>query len=652
MPTEFYLLNKPVEYTPPSWVGGWNTTAVISNTQMIDTNKYGDHHNLLGGATTTTATPHKMSIFRGVSRKLNPQTISGTVDMVVGLEINSGAEYYTRLHIYVINATTGAVHGTLLNQYEESSAGGGTQWTLTNTGRALQAPQTLTPVTIPSDANEYRLVVELGYIKYGSGIGVIVQTKIRHGARHTVSGVDYIQSPDLALGSTTTNDEAGFIRFSGAISPAAFQAPLNQEPELAITIPTIPTEITIDPLGPENYLWYKYTPTVDTVISGLIQNSNNSSVDLWIYYKEGLGVRYKTSTVESRVMQYHTVTGTDVYFYIGASSYISGELLKLTLNLAPGPAMPGDIYISDDGSGVNPYDPTYLGSFPGTFYNPITGAISHSNSKFPSTELGACLANGIFGFRAGLTSGGPGFRALIIYNPPPLMDELARVILPESIVSIGTDLSSFYLLFTVDYVDDITTPVFLNKISQLGEIDPKTWTLPSGKVGQAGASGGACSCGISRDGSIIYFPHGVIGGEIRRWDLINDVALPNFTTPYPTLLPGDVIVLADGTVATFFQKSTAPRENVVVHYSATGEVLHTFDYGTEPVHHICLSADDSPDKIWIWTQDGNFQGPQNIGWHKFELRGLTEGVGRFKNAKTIYYSWTVSMFYGETGSIL
>jgi hypothetical protein len=160
--TKFYLLNAPAPYTPTSWRGAWDKDGI--NTWACDVHKFGDNEVVATNSKSTATTPYKLGIIRLVSPRLAPQTISGTLDFLINMnEGSASADLYTRLHVYVVNATTNAVLGTLLNGYQETSGGGATEWPTVGGGAfALQSAQTLSSVTVPNDANVYRLVFELG----------------------------------------------------------------------------------------------------------------------------------------------------------------------------------------------------------------------------------------------------------------------------------------------------------------------------------------------------------------------------------------------------------------------------------------------------------------------------------------------------------
>ncbi len=247
--TKFYVLNAGTvapqfDFTPWS-AGSWLTGGNFS--VLMDGAKFGSQNNQATRAETSATNPYDLGVIRAVSRKLLAQSISGTVDIVLGVsEANLAADFFTRLHLYVYNATDDVVLGTLVS-YAESAGAGDTEWTTTSTGVAFTSAQTLAGVTVPSDGKDYYLVAELGVRGYNSSTGT-------HTARMRFGAMDSTLTPvaDLTAGSTSTSTLAGFLQFSNPITveasigdtlltagriliPGADQA-LNGGPEVAVIL--------------------------------------------------------------------------------------------------------------------------------------------------------------------------------------------------------------------------------------------------------------------------------------------------------------------------------------------------------------------------------------------------------------------------------
>jgi len=634
--TNLYLINRTAEYIPPAFRGTWNSNngAGPSSNILIDSQKLGTNiRNQAGSVDTGLGGVHKHAHTRGVSRRLVPQTISGSVNLVIGVDQNdANNQNYWKLHIYVVNESTGAVHGTLLNNYEEG-VGNGTEFSITtNVGKSLNASQTLTSVTIPSDSNNYRIVCELGYITYYT-TSHIAGANIKIGARGPGFAVGSFL-PDLTVGDTTTLDSTGFFQFSGTITFAPALPPVNKDPETAIEL-TLPANVIYDPLSKDE-IWYKYTPTVDEIINILTCNSDDSAY--WnLYSNPPLNYEWSTGTGSAQIWPLRADKGA-IYFAVSISPYTSGKTGNLSIIRNPHLEAPqiGDLIISEDEGheGQNVYDPSFKGKFNYTWYTP-SGAVRRIDAHFPATELGCCLKNGKWAVVDFVN------HQLFIYNAPPGMAEIGRFGLPDlgpslQIGGLGTDFINFYITIAVNSV----TPSDVYKITESGVVTGPIATLEVYNAGGAPGGGGNSSIGISRDGSIIYYPHRILNGTVRRHNLLTNTPLTSFPAPFTGCIPGDVIVLSDGTIAAIFYTSTT---NKVIHYSAIGAILHSWDFGIYPIeiHHIVHEGNDDPDKVWVWTQDMNTSFPTFTGINTFRLVQLSTG--------TYLKEWTHHVFNQGNG---
>ena len=190
-----------------------------------------------------------MPFFRGVSRPLAAQTISGTIGGMIGLGQNSGGtpasvDAHLYLHIYVAAGTTGTVRGTLLANYGEAS--GINNIPNPDSGVAF-AGVALTPVT--ATAGDF-LVIEWGIIVRVANsvfVGGEAGSKLTTGAL----------MPDLVLrGAPTTN--AGYFDFSAAITdiPSPVRVPqagvelVYQSAVSPVRVAQAGVELLYAPLGP------------------------------------------------------------------------------------------------------------------------------------------------------------------------------------------------------------------------------------------------------------------------------------------------------------------------------------------------------------------------------------------------------------------
>jgi hypothetical protein len=165
MPRQFYLTADDALYTPATWKGGWDNTADAVSCLLDTTKTTADPAKFTIQAASseeTNASPlYRAALGRFVSGPMLAQTISGTVQVVVGvLSSNALAEFYFSLHIWATEGDSDTVRGTLLNQYSEL-ASSNNPFPTTPKGRDLIVSAALNAVTILDDD---RIVVEVGYI--------------------------------------------------------------------------------------------------------------------------------------------------------------------------------------------------------------------------------------------------------------------------------------------------------------------------------------------------------------------------------------------------------------------------------------------------------------------------------------------------------
>lgn len=154
------------------------------------------------------------------------------------------------------------------------------------------------------------------------------------------------------------------------------------------------------------------------------------------------------------------------------------------------------------------------------------------------------------------------------------------------------------------FVASNTNPITITAISDEG-VETATYTL----TGQTAAR----SIAVSNDESILYWTRstGTVA-EIRRWDLVNGVALSSLANYGSLLTVMDIIVLADDTILAIFSQPDAfpPGGTVIVRrFDPDGTVLNTYDFSAEPdlvwpvntTEPRLARAINDPISFWLWT---------------------------------------------------
>lgn len=586
MATKFYLLNESATYTPTAWRGGWDADGSV--TKACSPYKLGT-----GGATASqsesvSTNPFKVGVLRLVSARLAPQTISGTINMVVALNESDGlADFYTRLHAYVVNTSTNAVLGTLLNQYEESSGGGGVEWTTTAVGTALLAAQSLSGVTVPSDGTDYRLVVELGYRSENSSATARTGS-VNYGAR--IGGRSF---PDLVVSGPDDplSHRAGYVEFSGTVSLFT-AAPAHASAETALDLTGLlpyTNTFTADSGGHTYSQWFKYTGPADQAVL--------------LFFAFGDLTTYRpTSTV-----------------YEDGSAIISGQNKALQI-----PIVEGSEYLIE--VAPNAGDPS-----PATLSVNVQGQPVDDSSPgdelllVPDDAMGVCviLATDTDDHVVGALPFPPGEAGDIL--PPSGVQVVENKL--DGTVEVR-DIANA-LLATLS-IDVSARPGLIRANPTLGKVYALNYaTSVLSTIGPSGAISATHTIGdthiraiaVSNDGATLYYATEDDNTLIKRWNLVGNSALSDLSAGSGgSNAIIDLFVLANDTVLAEENHATGP---LVMHYSAAGATLHTFDHtgeseGDPP--RLARGTNDSITEFWLWTHS-----PDEVGISRFRKIQISDG---------------------------
>jgi hypothetical protein len=216
MPTRFYLHNAAAPYTPATIRGAWSQTtgAVIG---ALDSAKAG------GGkltsktiAETSTTNPFDVLIGRWVSGPLAAQTISGTLNVTLGIQENNlSADINWHIHVYVTQGDSDTPRGTLLTDYTEAL--GVNEWPTTQTFKQLNAAQTLASLAISAGD---RVVIEVGYTARNA-VATSFSGTVWYGTQDQ-NLLTVIATDGTSGGSgTAVSSQVGHVDFSVALTEAA-----------------------------------------------------------------------------------------------------------------------------------------------------------------------------------------------------------------------------------------------------------------------------------------------------------------------------------------------------------------------------------------------------------------------------------------------
>lgn len=208
MATRLYLNNSPA-FSAPSIKGAWDAVAddrVISLSPV----KFGAVITTNNETESVGTAPYNVLLARGVSTRLQAQSIAGYLDVILGIgENDASAMLFWHLHAYVTVGNTDVVRGILLDNYVEDTTN---EWpvfssTGTGQGKTLQFAAPLNPVSALSGD---RIVIEFGYVARNV-VTTSFTGRIFYG---TSAGHPPFDAADLVLNSTAVDSRAGCVDFT------------------------------------------------------------------------------------------------------------------------------------------------------------------------------------------------------------------------------------------------------------------------------------------------------------------------------------------------------------------------------------------------------------------------------------------------------
>lgn len=223
-PTRFYLQNRAAPYTPATIRGAWDQTAGAV-TKALDPQKVGGGDIASVAIAETSATDDfDVLLGRWVSGPLDAQTLSGTVDVCIGIsESDAAANLNWHLHVYVTQGDSDTPRGTILSNYRDPEGSPGNEWPTTIAFKALASAQALTGLAVSAGD---RLVVEIGSCTREAAATSRTST-LKYGTSATAGPLDGEPVDDGAVDDTDVDDKAGYVDFSNGIALAG-EARLSQ----------------------------------------------------------------------------------------------------------------------------------------------------------------------------------------------------------------------------------------------------------------------------------------------------------------------------------------------------------------------------------------------------------------------------------------
>lgn len=235
--TKLYLTNTAADYSPATLRGAWDDTGAVV-TKRLDVLREGGGVGVMVTRAETSSDPEwDVLLYRGVSGPLAAQTISGSLDAMIGVaETDTPDNFHYHVHAYVTQGDSDTLRGTLLSDYRE--AAGVNEWpnfaTATTRGHAFNAAQALASLAVSAGD---RLVVEIGFVARNSS-ATSKTGRLQYGTLHNAAVLNSV-APDYTT-STTGNSSnliwrSSYLTFSTAINTLDLQSRLTGTAGLILT---------------------------------------------------------------------------------------------------------------------------------------------------------------------------------------------------------------------------------------------------------------------------------------------------------------------------------------------------------------------------------------------------------------------------------
>lgn len=198
MPNRFYLINGTAEIVPSVLRGQWDTVNPAGTVTIpLNATKSGGSIFAISANEGITPNPNRVVVLRGVSEKLAAQTLSGTMNVILGATASdAAAHYYWAMMVWVtVGDSIDLPRGGLLLINENLT----NQWTTVSQSMGLQSNGFLLSTPI-QDGD--RIVIEIGYV---------ARTPVPLGRGSTISGVVGLGSSISSTFSTPPAVGSGII---------------------------------------------------------------------------------------------------------------------------------------------------------------------------------------------------------------------------------------------------------------------------------------------------------------------------------------------------------------------------------------------------------------------------------------------------------
>jgi len=315
-------------------------------------------------------------------------------------------------------------------------------------------------------------------------------------------------------------------------------APTNTSALTAIDLGTLPASVSQDvhDAGTTYTVWYKFTASADGVVGVFGFGSlGGYAPDTAVFVGPAASpvTHLNVGAGDNQPVQFPVASGVIYY-------------LRFRTNAGnPTPAMllvEAELFTEQAVSVGAILDPDDTDGFPAAILDPLTGEVQRFVLGFPAGESAFALDNGY------LLTDDRGAGQLQLFGPDlTVVTAIDASIPPEGGAISGNKVDTFYVSNPTGVAGTHIPAFSVGTFGITGAPGPQTWMI--------GAGGSAIA--VSPDETILYYTDAGLGKPIKRWDLVNDVALSDLTAApdgsHAHLR--QILCLRDGTVLVFWARS-------------------------------------------------------------------------------------------------
>lgn len=369
--------------------------------------------------------------------------------------------------------------------------------------------------------------------------------------------------------------------------------PTNISGATAVELGPLPNSINqdVNDAGTTYTVWYKYTAQAGDNVIGIFARSDDLAV-----YKPTIAVftpdavtSFPTSVSWNVPAQYPVTPGQVYYFEV---SSFTGNVATAHLTIS---ALQHVDVAVPDGAIVVPDD---LPGYPMAVCDPTTGAVVLYVQNIPAGETARNWTSGVFAKECWTTF--PTQTTSIMRGYSTNFVELwSTTVDPTDFqpVRISTNrVNNWYAMLAID--NNHGAAPTIQRLDSAGTVTDLFTLSPF--IG-ANSYYRPVSIATKRDDSIAYIGD-TNDGDVKRWDLVNDVAMADLTSQLPGYYPFEMMMLANDTLIVLWWTTLTNGDHGDVYlqrYDTSGALLNDYgSIGTLMDPRMSYAGDD-PLSFWV-----------------------------------------------------